>query len=87
MTENLKTTKYDDGSSIQIITDSIAWEALTAGAYCWYNNDMTNKEKYGALYNWYIVNTKKLCPIGWHVPTEREFWKTYTFQNYFCLQK
>ena len=29
---------------------------------------------YGALYNWYAVNTGKLAPEGWHVPTHDE-WK------------
>jgi uncharacterized protein (TIGR02145 family) len=28
---------------------------------------------YGRLYNWYAVNTGKLCPSGWHVPTDREW--------------
>jgi len=41
-------------------------------AYCWDNNDERDKnKKYGALYNWYTVETGKLCPIGWHVPTDR----------------
>ena len=31
------------------------------------------KIPYGALYNWYAVNTGKLCPTGWHVPTADEF--------------
>lgn len=75
--ENLKTTKYNDGTSIPLVTDDIAWTALTTPAYCWYNNDVGNKNTYGALYNWYTVNTNKLCPIGWHVPTDAE-WTTIT---------
>jgi uncharacterized protein (TIGR02145 family) len=44
--------------------------------YCWYNNDeVANKAIYGALYNWFAVNTGKLCPTGWHVPTNEE-WTT-----------
>ena len=31
-------------------------------------------DKYGALYNWYAVNSGKLCPTGWHVPSDEE-WK------------
>jgi uncharacterized protein (TIGR02145 family) len=75
MAENLKTTKYNDGTAIPLITDSIAWVALTTPAYCWYNNDSANKNTYGALYNGYTVSTGKLCPSGWHVSTDVE-WST-----------
>lgn len=71
--ENLKTTKLNDGSAILPVTDYSGWLSLTTPAYCWYNNDAsTNKDTYGALYNWYSVNTTKLCPIGWHVPNINE---------------
>lgn len=73
MAENLKTTRYRDGSPIPNVTDNTAWAALTADAYCWYNNNESNKATYGALYNWYAVNTGKLCPAGWHVPTTGEW--------------
>lgn len=70
MAENLKTTKYNDGTSIPNITNNAEWAGLSTPAYCWYNNDeATNKATYGALYNWYTVNTGKLCPSGWHVST------------------
>lgn len=74
MAENLKVTHYSDGSSIPNVTDNTAWGGLSTGAYCWYNNDIANKNTYGALYNWYAVNTAKLAPAGWHVPTDAE-WK------------
>jgi uncharacterized protein (TIGR02145 family) len=78
MVENLKTTKYRNGDPIANVTDNTAWAALTTGAYCWYNNDATTyKATYGALYNWFAVNTGKLCPVGWHVPTDTE-WTTLT---------
>lgn len=41
--------------------------------YCWYKNDVNNKNTYGALYNWYAVNTGKLAPIGWHIPSDNEW--------------
>jgi uncharacterized protein (TIGR02145 family) len=76
MVENLKTTKYNDGTSIPNVIDNTAWAALTTPAYCWYNNDAaTYKDTYGALYNWYAVNTGKLAPAGWHVATDAE-WTT-----------
>jgi uncharacterized protein (TIGR02145 family) len=77
MAENLKTTKYNDGAAILLVKDDKAWKALKKPAYCWYNNNIANKDVYGALYNWYTVSTKKLCPKGWHVPTDAE-WTTLT---------
>ncbi len=73
MAENLKTTKYNDGTPIPLVTDDKKWKGLKTPAYCWFNNDIENKDVYGALYNWYTVNTKKLCPNGWHVPTDSEW--------------
>ena len=72
MLENLKTTKYNDGSSISFIPESYQWITSSVGGYSWYNNDQTNKNNYGALYNWFAVNTGKLAPLGWHVPTPAE---------------
>lgn len=75
MVENLKTTKYDDGISIPIVTGNTAWSNLASPGCCWYNNDQnTHGDIYGALYNWYAVETGKLCPSGWHVATDNE-WK------------
>jgi uncharacterized protein (TIGR02145 family) len=78
MAENLKTTRYSNGTSIPLVTDNSAWGNLTTPGYCWYNNDeATYKNTYGALYNWYTINTGNLCPTGWHVPTDAE-WTTLT---------
>jgi len=75
MRDNLKTTKYRDGNFITNITDN-SWSAQSAGAYCWYNNDITNKATYGALYNWFTTSDSRgLCPTSWHVPTDAE-WST-----------
>lgn len=73
MVENLKTTKFNDGTTIPLVTDNIAWSKLTTPAYCWNKNIENNKDTYGALYNWYAVNTGKLCPKGWHVPTDNDW--------------
>lgn len=77
MVENLKTTKYNDGTSIPLITDSYQWTNLSTGAYCWTNNDINNKALYGALYNFYTASSGKLAPVGWHIPTEID-WITLT---------
>jgi uncharacterized protein (TIGR02145 family) len=80
MKENLKTTKYNDGKAIPLVTDDKTWETLTAPAYCWYKNDAkAYKNAYGALYNWYTVNTNKLCPKGWHIPADSEWTKLTTY--------
>jgi uncharacterized protein (TIGR02145 family) len=85
LSENLKTTKYNDGTVIPIVTDNTAWGALATPAYCWYNNDATTyKATYGALYDGYTVDAasngnKNVCPTGWHVPTEAEL---STLTNY-----
>jgi len=80
MAENLKTTKYNDGTAIPLVTDNTAWKNLTSGGYCWYNNDATtNQSMYGGLYNWFAIKTGKIAPTGWHIPTEVEW---TTMQNY-----
>jgi uncharacterized protein (TIGR02145 family) len=74
MAENLKTTKFNDGIAIPLVTDGAAWEAFSYYGYCWYNNDeATYKSTYGALYNWYVVNIGKLCPVGWHVASDGDW--------------
>ncbi|HET6559265.1 MAG TPA: fibrobacter succinogenes major paralogous domain-containing protein, partial [Prolixibacteraceae bacterium] len=73
MVENLKTTKYNDGTPIPNVSAGPDFLATTAAAYCWYDNDIKNKADYGALYNWYAVNSGKLCPPGWHVPSNEEW--------------
>jgi uncharacterized protein (TIGR02145 family) len=74
MKENLKTTKYNDGKRIPLVTDKSAWSSLTTPAYCFYDIAIN-----GALYNWYTVNTGKLCPTGWHVPSDAEWSTLITF--------
>ncbi len=75
MKENLKTTKYRNGTPILHVEDNTTWESITdTGAYAWYDNDISWKDKYGALYKWYTtIDTNGLCPTGWHVPSEQEW--------------
>jgi uncharacterized protein (TIGR02145 family) len=74
MAENLKTTSYNNGTKIPNVTGNSAWSDLSSGAFCWYNDNISNAETFGALYNWYVVNTGILCPDSWRVPTDKE-WK------------
>jgi len=74
MAENLRTTFYADSSIIPVVVDPQIWAERTTPAYSWYINDQAKYEAvYGALYNWYAVNTGKLCPAGWHVPSDMEW--------------
>jgi uncharacterized protein (TIGR02145 family) len=76
LVENLKTTRFNDGSAIPLVSDLTTWNSTTTPAYCWCNYDsVTYKNLYGALYNWYAVNTGKLAPIGWRVPSDLD-WDT-----------
>lgn len=73
--ENMKTTRYNDGTPIPNVTDNTEWRHCDSPAYVWYGNDISYKEPYGALYNWHAVGDKSgLCPKGWHVPSDEE-WK------------
>jgi uncharacterized protein (TIGR02145 family) len=74
MAGNLRVTHYRNGSSIPCVSDDTLWGTLSIGAYCWYDDDPTNKDTYGALYNFNAVSDScGLCPEGWHVPTESEW--------------
>ncbi len=76
LAENLKTTRYNDGTLIPLTTNDSIWHSLTSPGFCWSNNDpATYKDKYGALYNWYAITAGNLCPAGWHVPDDQE-WNT-----------
>jgi uncharacterized protein (TIGR02145 family) len=78
MAENLKTTRYNDGTAIPLVIGNTDWSALATPGYCWFNNnESVYKPIYGALYNWYTGNTGNLCPTGWHLPTDAE-WTTLT---------
>jgi uncharacterized protein (TIGR02145 family) len=68
MAEDLRTTKYNSGISIQNIIDPGVWSSTFEGAYVDYDQvAKSSKAQAGKLYNWYAVSDT-LCPIGWRVP-------------------
>lgn len=74
--ENLKVTRYRNGDAIPNVTSNGAWEALTTGAYCNYNNDVNNVAVYGRLYNWHaVMDSRNIAPEGWHVASNAD-WHT-----------
>ncbi len=75
MAQNLRTTRYNDGTFIPLVTDNTEWSTLNTPAYTWYNDDQPPSHV-GAMYNYYTVadtNNRNICPIGWHVPTTAEW--------------
>lgn len=77
MRENLRTTRYKDGVPIPNLPAANEWTAVNAPAYAWYNNDISHKDSYGALYNWFAVASGNLCPSGWRMPTDTD-WEELT---------
>lgn len=75
--ENLRTTKYADGSSIPLITSNSSWSnayTTSTGARCSHTNSGAHLVTFGYLYNWYaVMNPAGLCPTGWHAPSKQEF--------------
>jgi uncharacterized protein (TIGR02145 family) len=75
MKEDLKTTRFNDGTTIPNVTDITEWRHIDSPAYVWYDNDISNKDTYGAMYNWWAVGSRQdLCPAGWRVATDED-WK------------
>ena len=78
MVENLKTSHYKCGDAISNVTNNIEWSNLSTGAYCNYENNEANYEKYGKIYNWYAASDpRSIAPNGWHVATDKD-WTTLT---------
>lgn len=73
MAENLKVTHYRNGDTISHLTSIGDWISTNSGAYCVYDNNSSNADTYGNLYNWYAVDdSRNIAPEGWHVPTDEE---------------
>jgi uncharacterized protein (TIGR02145 family) len=79
MAENLRVTKFRDGTSIRNVPSQAEWRELSTPGYCWYDNNVNNKNEYGALYNYSAIETNRLCPDGWHVPTNSEWGQLFDF--------
>jgi uncharacterized protein (TIGR02145 family) len=74
MAENLKVTHYQNGDGIPNVNSSFYWQNLISGAYCIYDNNESNAQIYGLLYNWYAGDDERIiAPEGWHVPSENEW--------------
>lgn len=81
MSENLKVDKFRNGDPIPYVEMTEEWNKAgrnSQPAWCYYDNDPTNGEKYGKLYNWYAVNDPRgLAPVGYHIASDGE-WSALT---------
>ncbi|HBA59427.1 MAG TPA: hypothetical protein DCZ92_01115 [Elusimicrobia bacterium] len=77
MAKNLDVAVFANGEAIPEANTAAAWKKASeeqTPAWCYYDYDPANGEKYGKLYNWYAVSDKRgLAPKGWHIPAESEF--------------
>ena len=73
MARNLDVSTMSDGTPIPHVIDNGEWISIQAPAYSWYNNDSITYGEYGKLYNYYAINSGKLCPAGWRVPTKQDW--------------
>lgn len=81
MVENFRSTKFNDGTPIAHVPDSVSWQNLVSPGYCFFGNT-TNQDTiklFGALYNWYCVKSTKFAPAGWHVPNDDDWEKLQNF--------
>jgi hypothetical protein len=73
MRENLAVSYLNDGTPLTYFSYNASCSWFGTGAFAWYMNNLAqNGAVYGALYNWNAVSTGKLCPLGWHVPSNEE---------------
>ncbi len=80
MAQNLSTALFNDGDSVPNVVKDLEWASIDEAAYCWYENDMELfGETFGALYNWHAAASEKLCPAGWHVPSDSEWSSLVSF--------
>ncbi|PWH84915.1 fibrobacter succinogenes major paralogous domain-containing protein [Brumimicrobium oceani] len=74
MAEDLKTSRYSNGDTINHVIDEYEWSVSAEGAWCYFANDVNNGVTKSKLYNWHAVNdSRNICPEGWHVPTLSEY--------------
>jgi uncharacterized protein (TIGR02145 family) len=80
MAENLNTGTYRNGDSIISNLNDSAWQNTTDGAWAYLYNDQSFECPYGKLYNWFTIqDSRGVCPVDWHVPTEEEWSVLYDF--------
>lgn len=78
--ENLRTSKYQNGSEVFYKSNGTSWDTTTKPAYGYYANYLNYKNKYGYFYNHYAIDeNKNLAPNGWHVATLNDWQELVRF--------
>jgi uncharacterized protein (TIGR02145 family) len=86
--DNLRTSRFTDGTLIPIVKDDFKWAGMKTPAYCFYNNsnDSNFIVRQGALYNGLCISgDKNLAPKGWRIPSRRDWdilWEYMVFHGY-----
>lgn len=76
MVENLKTTRFRDGTALHKVTDKSEWSNLRTSGYCDYGNNQENANIYGRLYNGYaVIDSRYLAPSGWRIASDSDWTK------------
>ncbi|MCS5490181.1 fibrobacter succinogenes major paralogous domain-containing protein [Algoriphagus limi] len=70
--QDLRVSRFRDGTPIPKVEDPEEWSKISYGAYTWFENDPANDETYGKIYNGYLVNCCEICPEDWRLPSENE---------------
>lgn len=89
MIENLRVTRFNNGDSIALVMENEKWVNLNSPGYCYFDVSLDSIKTYGFLYNGFVVE-KNVCPIGWHVPNEKEwqyFAKVFVKANMLNISK
>jgi uncharacterized protein (TIGR02145 family) len=74
MAENLRVSKFNNGSAINEVTVNNSFYNNGNPAWCYYKDSIQYNNLYGKLYNEFVVtNNNNVCPTGWHVPTINDF--------------
>ena len=95
MAENLRTTRYADGTSIPLGTSTSTTTAYRYAPEPDHSNEenLVNLDRYGYLYNWPAVmhgessseanpsGVQGVCPNGWHVPSDAEWTQLTVYMN------
>jgi uncharacterized protein (TIGR02145 family) len=69
--ENLKTTRFNDGTKISVAGDSNYVSYNSTIPYYW--TDYPYAGIFGSYYNCFAAKTGNLCPVGWHIPSIKEW--------------
>ncbi|TNE78003.1 MAG: hypothetical protein EP333_00135 [Bacteroidetes bacterium] len=85
MSHNLNTLVFKNGDTILQARTNEEWVNAAKNkipAWCYANNEESNGETYGRLYNyWAVIDSRGLAPEGWRIPSDEDFAALLLFVN------